>query len=120
MGIEGRLRHRVRIGRWTPGALDRAGHAEPTFVDDEDATPANVQERSLRGSTEVNGPDLDQVAVIDAIVFLPMSTSIDGRDRITGVSPAWIAGKVWAIIGQPRDAGGRGRHIELDAQRIRA
>ena len=120
MAIAARLRHRVTISRWTPGAPDDVGHKEPTYVDDPEPTPANLQEVSLRGAREVTGPDLDQVAIVDAIVFLPITTAIDGRDRLKGVSPAWIAGKAWSIIGQPRDAGGRGRHIEIDAQRIRA
>lgn len=121
MAIAGRLRHRVTISRWTQGSADRAGHAAISYVDDATPTAANVQELSLRGGArEVSGPDLDQVALADALVFLPITTTIDGRDRIVGVSPAAIAGRTWSIIGLPRDAGGRGRHIEIDAQRVRA
>lgn len=120
MAIESRLRHRVRISRRVAGATSGWGKQAVTFTDDATDTPALVQERSLAGSREISGPDLDQVALIDTQIFLPIGTVLTGRDRLTGVSPASIAGRVYQIIGEPRDAGGRGRHLELDAERLRA
>lgn len=113
MPIAARLRHTLTISRWTDtGSRDDGGHAVVAYVDDAASVMGNVQDR---GSREVPTGELKDVAVSNAIGFLPIqasTTSLKAPDRLTK------SGLVYQLVGLPRDAGGRGRHLEADLVRV--
>lgn len=105
MAIAARFRHSITISRWTGGAsTDARGHRNDGWVDDDAPTRGNIQRRSSRELADENG----NLEVSDAIGFLALTETVTGRDRLK------LAGSTYAIVGGPRDAGGRGRHLELD------
>jgi hypothetical protein len=109
MAIASRLRHDVVIRRWTAGTTTTGrGHKDPTYVDDA-AIKGNIQRRSSR---EVSTGESGGVATSDAIGFLPIGTTVTQKDRLVE------SGSVYGIVGPARDAGGRGRHLELDLEVI--
>jgi hypothetical protein len=113
MPIDARFRHTLTISRWTTtGSTDSGGHAVRAYVDDADTIAGNVQERAAR---EVTTGELEGVALSDAIGFLPIvssTTSLKAPDRLKK------SGLVYQLVGLPRDAGGRGRHLEADLVRV--
>jgi hypothetical protein len=113
MPIAARLRHTLTISRWTDtGSKDNGGHAIVSYVDDDDTVMGNVQDRASR---EVPTGELKDVAVSNAIGFLPIAaaaTSLKAPDRLKK------EGLIYQLVGLPRDAGGRGRHLEADLVRI--
>jgi hypothetical protein len=113
MPIASRLRHTLTISRWTDtGATDSGGHKVGTYIDDADTVMGNVQDRASR---EVPTGELEGVAVSNAIGFLPIraaTTSLKAPDRLLK------SGLVYQLVGLPRDAGGRGRHLEADLVRV--
>lgn len=113
MPIASRFRHTLTISRWTDtGSKDSGGHAVSAYVDDEDTIKGNVQERAAR---EVTTGELEGVALSDAIGFLPIqdaTTSLKAPDRLIK------SGLFYQLVGLPRDAGGRGRHLEADLVRV--
>lgn len=107
MAIAARLRHDVVIHRFTAGSedeIDGRGNRTDTWVPAA-AIPGLVQRRASR---EIRGADPDGVGVSDAKAFLPIGTGVDGHDYLEA------EGSVYEVIGPARDAGGRGRHLELD------
>ena len=109
MAITSRLRDSVTISRWVAGAADAWNRTGQSHVDDAFQTKANVQ---VRRGRVVRGPDLDAVAISDALIFLPIGATIGTRDLIRH------GGATYRCLAAPRNAGGRGRHLEIDAQRI--
>lgn len=117
MSIAARLRHELVIERHTEGATTPRGHASVSYVDVAPAIRGLVQERrsESQGGTEVSGPDHDQTVVAMADIFLPIDAPVTERDRLrrsdTGVR--------YELVGPLRDAGGRGRHLEVEARRVK-
>lgn len=106
MAIAHRFRHAITISRWTLGATtDPRGRRNDSWVDDGSAIAGNVQRRASR---EVPTGEAGTVAISNAIGFLPIGTVVNDRDRLK------VGASTYAIVGPPRDAGGRGRHLELD------
>ena len=106
MPIESRFRHAVVIHRWEAGdedQVDARGNRTDEWEPDE-AIAGNVQDRASR---EIRGTDPDGVGVTDAIAFLPVGTDVDGHDYIQA------NGSLYEVLGPARDAGGRGRHLEV-------
>lgn len=109
MPIASRFRHTITISRWTEGGSTSArGRRNDTWVDDTETTLGNIQGRSGRELTDETG----NIAVTDAIGFLAIDTVISARDRIK------MGGSTYQVVGPPRDAGGRGRHLELDLRLV--
>jgi hypothetical protein len=108
MPIASRFRHELTLRRTTPsGAADARGHQAPTT--EEAALRGNLQERRAR---EVPSGEIAGVAISDAIAFLPLAIPFEpGEIELAGVR--------YEALGTSRDAGGRGRHRELDLRRIR-
>jgi len=110
VSIAARFRHSLTISRFTEsGTANARGNLVTGYVDDAAPIMGNLQERKAR---EVPTGELSGVALSDAIAFLPIATSIAARDRIKKAS------LVYEILGLPRDAGGRGRHLEADLRRV--
>lgn len=108
MAIASRFRHALVLRRSTPsGAPDARGHATP--VVEEASIAGNLQERSARN---VEAGELTGLAVSDAIAFLPATIPFEPDEIETG-------GLRYRVLGSTRDAGGRGRHREVDLRRIR-
>ena len=113
MAIAARLRHVLTISRFTEGGTVNArGNRTASYVDDAETILGNLQERAAR---EVPTGELAGVAISDAIAFLPISSTtstLRAPDRLRKASI------VYELLGLPRDAGGRGRHLEADLRRV--
>lgn len=113
MAIAQRFRHVLTLSRLTTtGAADGRGHRTSGYVDDETSINGNVQERRSR---EVATGQTEGVAISDAIAFLPIAaatTSLRPADRLKR------GAAIYQLVGLPRDAGGRGRHLEVDLRRV--
>jgi hypothetical protein len=112
MAIAARFRHSLLISRFTEsGTANARGNQPKSYVDDAESIRGNLQERAAR---EVPTGELAGVALSDAIAFLPIGTTISARDRLKK------GALVYELLGLPRDAGGRGRHLEADLRRVTA
>lgn len=115
MSIAARLRHTLTISRFTEsGTANARGNRVAGYVDDSATIKGNLQERAAK---EVPSGELGGVALSDAIVFLPITTatsSLRAADRLKAGT------LVYELVGLPRDAGGRGRHLEADLRRVTA
>lgn len=115
MSIAARFRHQLVISRYgESGVANARGNLTQGFVADADPVMGNVQERKAR---EVPTGEREGVALSDAIAFLPITaatTSLRASDRLLR------ADLVYELVGLPRDAGGRGRHLEADLRRVTA
>lgn len=113
MSISTRFRHTLTISRFTESGTANARGNQPTsYVDDALTVKGNLQERAAR---EVPSGELAGVAVSNAIVFLPIApatTTLVAPDRLR------LGALVYELLGLPRDAGGRGRHLEADLRRV--
>ena len=109
MPIAARFRHTLVLRRSVvSGAADGRGHQARTT---EEATLAgNLQERRAR---DVAQGELAGLPISDAIAFLPMAIPFE-PDEIE------LEGVRYEALGSSRNAGGRGRHRELDLRRVRA
>lgn len=108
MAIEQRFRHEVVIHRHVagePDELDSRGNRTGDEFEPQAPIRGNVQRRSPR---EIRGTDPAGVALADGIAFLPIDTAVDADDYVQA------EGSMYEVIGPPRDAGGRGRHLEAD------
>jgi hypothetical protein len=111
MAIASRFRHSLVIGPWTIGATtDGRGHRNDTFVA-QTAILGNLQETE---SHEVVAPEFGGAAISNAKAWLPIGTVLTARDRIT------FGSKTYEVLGTPRDAGGRGRHLEVDLRTVKS
>lgn len=109
MPIASRLRHAITVNRWTQGGTtDSRGRRDDSWIDDPDPIPGNIQRRSSRELVDENG----DAAISDAIGFLAIDAAVSSRDRLKEGSSTYL------IVGPPRDAGGRGRHLELDLRLV--
>ena len=113
MAIAARFRHELVVEVYTPGTTtDARGHTSTTATwVDGPAFHGLIQERKAR---EIPTGDLAGVAISDATAFVPIGTAVRSVDRIRRLD----TGARYAILGEPRDAGARGRHLELDARRL--
>jgi hypothetical protein len=113
VSIAARFRHSLTISRFTEsGTANARGNQPKSYVDDALPVKGNLQERAAR---EVPSGELAGVALSNAIVFLPIAaatSSLRAPDRLKK------AGLVYELLGLPRDAGGRGRHLEADLRRV--
>ena len=113
MAITARFRHTLTISRFTEsGTANARGNLVKGYVDDAATIRGNLQERAAK---EVPSGELAGVALSDAIAFLPINataSALRAPDRLTK------ADLVYELIGLPRDAGGRGRHLEADLRRV--
>jgi len=116
MSIRARFRHELVIERATPGATTPRGHTLEGFTDVSPSVWGLVQERPdrSRGGAEVDAPDHDQLVLPLADVWLPFGTEITNRDRLRVVA----TGVRYEVVGPIVDAGGRGRHLEAECQRV--
>jgi hypothetical protein len=115
VSIAARFRHELVISRFgESGTPNARGNLAAGWVDDAAALMGNLQERKAR---EVSTGELGGVALSDAIAFLPITaatSSLRAPDRLLH------AARVYELVGLPRDAGGRGRHLEADLRRVTA
>jgi hypothetical protein len=113
MAITARFRHTLTISRFAAsGTANARGNLVRGYVDDTATIKGNLQERAAK---EVPSGELAGVALSDAIAFLPITAAtgtLGAPDRLTK------GGLVYELIGLPRDAGGRGRHLEADLRRV--
>ncbi len=113
MSIAARFRHSLTISRFIEsGTANARGNLVKGYVDDTATIKGNLQERAAR---EVPTGELAGVAVSDAIAFLPIAaatSSLRAPDRLK------LGALVYELLGLPRDAGGRGRHLEADLRRV--
>jgi hypothetical protein len=116
VSIAARLRHELVVEQYTEGADTPRGHKAITYVDGETIQGLVQEQKSSSGSAaELTGPDFDEVVVAKANVFLPIDAPVTERDRLRIVA----TGARYELIGPLRDAGGRGRHLEVEARRIK-
>ncbi len=113
MAIAARFRHSLTISRFTESGNANARGNQPTsYVDDALPVTGNLQERAAR---EVPTGELAGVAISNAIVFLPITaatSTLRAPDRLKK------DGLGYEFLGLPRDAAGRGRHLEADLRRV--
>lgn len=113
MPIAARFRHTITISRLTSlGTANARGNRPKAYVDDAATIKGNIQDRASR---EVPTGELADVATSDAIAFLPIAAAtmlLRAPDRLT------TSLLVYQLVGIPRDAGGRGRHLEADLRRV--
>ncbi len=110
MAIAARFRHELTISRFTEsGSANARGNLVRGYVDDAATIKGNLQERAAK---EVPSGELAGVALSDAIAFLPITTVLLAPDRLK------LGALVYELLGLPRDAGGRGRHLEADLRRV--
>ena len=110
MAIAARFRHELTISRFTEsGSANARGNLVRGYVDDAATIKGNLQERAAK---EVPSVELAGVALSDAIAFLPITTVLLAPDRLK------LGALVYELLGLPRDAGGRGRHLEADLRRV--
>jgi hypothetical protein len=110
MAIASRLRHTIVISRWTEGATTSPrGHREDTWEDDDETVRGWIQPRTSR---ELTTDDVQGVAVSDALGFVEIGASFTARDYLIE------SGRIFQVVGPPRDAGGRGRHLETDLRQV--
>ena len=113
MNIAARFRHELTISRFTEsGTANARGNLTRGYVDDAEPIMGNLQERAAR---EVPTGELSGVALSDAIAFLPITAATGtllAPDRLKK------GALVYELVGIPRDAGGRGRHLEADLRRV--
>ena len=110
MAIAARFRHELTISRFTEsGSANARGNLVRGSVDDAATIKGNLQERAAK---EVPSGELAGVALSDAIAFLPITTVLLAPDRLK------LGALVYELLGLPRDAGGRGRHLEADLRRV--
>jgi hypothetical protein len=113
MAITARFRHTLTISRFIEnGTANARGNLVKGYVDDTATIKGNLQERAAR---EVPSGELAGVALSDAIAFLPISattSTLRAPDRLK------LGALVYELLGLPRDAGGRGRHLEADLRRV--
>jgi len=110
VSIAARFRHELTISRFTEsGTANARGNLVKGYIDDAEPILGNLQERKAR---EVPTGELGGVALSDAIAFLPITTVLTAPDRVKKGS------LVYELLGLPRDAGGRGRHLEADLRRV--
>lgn len=115
MAIVARFRHSLVLSRFTEsGVANARGNLTRSYVDDAEPIMGNLQERKAQ---EVATGELAGVALSDAVAFLPIdaaTSSLAAPDRIK------LGALVYEVLGLPRDAGGRGRHLEADLRRVTA
>lgn len=105
MAIAARLRHQVAVHRLVPGdETDARGDRLDSWEAD-DAIAGLVQRRSSR---QQRGTELHGLGSVDGRAFLPIGTAVGPNDYLEH------DGTLYEIAGPARDAGGRGRHLELD------
>jgi head-tail adaptor len=110
MPIASRFRHSITIHRWTAGvSTTPRGNRADTWVPDEDPIRGWIQPRTSR---EIETDEHTGVAISDALGFLPITATVTARDRLEESS------RIFAIVGPPRDAAGRGKHLELDLRQV--
>lgn len=113
MSIAMRFRHTLTLSRFgETGTANARGNRPTAYTDDASTLRGNVQERAAR---ELPSGESAGVAVSDAIGFLPITaatSSLRAGDRIHA------NGFTYELLGLPRDAGGRGRHLEADLRRV--
>lgn len=110
MPISSRFRHTITISRWTEGLETNAsGHRVDSFVDDPDTVRGWIQPRASR---EIETDEHAGVAISDALAFVDIAAVITARDRLKeGTS-------TYQVVGPPRDAAGRGKHLEIDLRLV--
>jgi hypothetical protein len=113
VSIAARFRHSLTISRFTEsGTANARGNLTTGYVDDAEPIMGNLQERKAR---EVPTGELAGVALSDAIAFLPISAATSNLRAPDRLKKALL---VYELLGLPRDAGGRGRHLEADLRRV--
>jgi hypothetical protein len=111
--ITARFRHTLTISRFIEsGTANARGNLVKGYVDDAAAIKGNLQERAAK---EVSTGELGGVALSDAIAFLPIA---EATSRLLAPDRLKFGALVYELIGLPRDAGGRGRHLEADLRRV--
>lgn len=110
MAIASRFRHTIVIHRWTAGgATDSRGARNDTWEPEPTTVRGWVQPRRGR---EIGTDEGAAVAISDSMAFLDISAVVSPRDILQE------GDRLFAIVGPARDAGGRGRHLELDLRLV--
>lgn len=113
MAIADRFRHSLVVERLgTSTGTSPRGHALQALADDH-ATRGLVEETAGR---EIEGPELGSTVVANVRIFVAAGEDVTEADvvRRVDVDPA----RRYEVL-FVRDPGGRGRHLELDARRIK-
>lgn len=112
MSIAARFRHTFVIEKFTEGATTQRGHKVVSYPDQ--GTIKGLAQERKGGSSEVTAPDQGERVIAIADIFLPLDAAVTARDRLrrsdTGVR--------YELVGPLRDAGGRGRHLQVEARRV--
>lgn len=117
MAITDRFRHRLVIHRLQPGGdTDGRGNRVDTW-EPSDPVPGLVM--PWKPSREFRGIEPEGVGVVDSIGFLTIGTVVGPADYIVPVADEVFEGdEVFEVIGPAQNAGGRGRHLELDLHEV--
>jgi len=106
MGIASRFRHDIAIHRWTTGgSTDSRGQRNDTWEPDATSVRGWIQPRSSR---EVETGGGAGPAVSDALGFVDIAAVITARDILQE------SAHLYEVVGTPRDAAARGKHLEID------
>lgn len=111
MSFAALLNERVVIERVTPGAEDEWGNPALEW-----ATLATVDGSvQPKSATEVALQSQGGAEITTHVIYL-LPTDITGADRVRLEADA--EGPYYQLTGKPRDAAGRGHHLECDAREI--
>ena len=113
MAIADRFRHDILVHRWTVGgATDSRGARNDTYVPTPPTIRGWIQPRSSLARGEAAVLEGAPVAISDTIAFLPIDAVVNDRDMLEE------SARLFEVVGPVRDAGGRGRHLELDLRQV--
>lgn len=110
MSIASRFRHDIVIHRWTAGgATDSRGHRDDTWVPVVPPVRGWIQPRASR---EIQAAETAGVAVSDHLAFVDIRAVITAKDILQESE------HLYDVIGQPRDAAARGKHLEISLREV--
>lgn len=104
MAIASRFRHELVISRRQNGETNDRGDATVTFQA-QSPIAGLIQEHA---GTEIRGSEPALTGRTEAWLYVPIGTEVAIRDRVTH------GDRVYELVSEPRDAAGRGRHLEAD------
>lgn len=109
------LRHRVTVQR-PADAPPEDEWGQPTlapYADVATDVPALIQEGTGRQANETPESHQQGAVIRGALIFLPWGTDVTTHDRLHRAA----TGDTWEVQ-MVVDAGGQGRHLELQAERV--
>lgn len=110
MPIASRFRQSLVIQRYAAGSPDARGDVAATFTPQ--APIRGWIQPSPKPPTELRALEPAGASTDRAIAFLPFGTTIGPADRIA------LGDELYEVVGPAADAGGRGKHLEVDLLRV--